>query len=105
MTMDTQIPVIVEKTLATCGCQKFHLDDLDDHLCTCTAHSGTKKTHDWVVDQPVDLFLTTHEVKIQQVVKNRGHHCGYIELASCLVNTTDPVSLVLDLGIPRPFRK
>ncbi len=30
-------------------------DTLDDHLCTCTAHSGSKKVHDWVVDQLVDL--------------------------------------------------
>ncbi len=65
-------------------------------MCTCTAHSGVKKTHDWVVDQLVDLFRTTHRVKTQQVVKVRGQHCGDIEY---LVNDTDPVPLVLDLRL------
>ena len=45
------------------------------------SHSGTKKAHDWVVDQLPDLFRTTHKVKTQQVVKSRGHHCGDLELA------------------------
>jgi hypothetical protein len=31
------------------------------HLCTYTAHSGTKKAHDWVVEQLADLFRTTHQ--------------------------------------------
>jgi hypothetical protein len=44
--MGVQIPVIVEKPLATCGCRKFQLDPLGDHLNTCTAHSGAKKAHD-----------------------------------------------------------
>jgi hypothetical protein len=48
--MDTQIPVIPEKPLANCGFRKFQLDPLGDHLNTCTAHSGAKKTHDWMVD-------------------------------------------------------
>jgi hypothetical protein len=48
----------------------------------------------------VDLFRTTHKVKTQQVVKNRGQHCGDVELAAYLANTTDPVPLVLDLRIP-----
>ena len=66
---------------AACGCRKFHLDALDDHLCTCTAHLGAKKAHDWAVDQLADLFRTTHKVKTQQVVKSRGQQCGDIELA------------------------
>ena len=33
------------------------------------------------------------------MVKNRGHHCGDIELAGYLVNAVGPVSLVLDLRI------
>jgi hypothetical protein len=41
--MGAQIPAIAEKPLATCGCRKFHLDPLGDHLNTCTAHSGAKK--------------------------------------------------------------
>jgi hypothetical protein len=97
--MDTQIPGIPEKSIATCGSKKFQLDPLGDHLNTCTTHSVVKKTHDWMVDQLSDLFRTTHKVKTQQVVKNRGHHCGDIELAGYLGNETGPVSLVMDLRI------
>ncbi len=78
----------------TCGCKKFQLDPLSDHLNTCTDHSGDKKTHDWMVDQIADLFRKTHKVKTQQVVKNRGHHCGDVELPGYLPNTEDPVPLV-----------
>ena len=97
--MGAQIPVIAEKPLATCGCKKFQLDPLGDHLNTCTAHSGAKKAHDWMVDQLADLFRTTHKVKTQQVVKSRGQHCGDIELAGYLANEAGPVPLVLDLRI------
>ena len=76
--MGAQIPVIAEKPLAVCGCKKFRVDALGDHLCTCTSHSGAKKAHDWAVDQLADLFRTTHKVKTQQVVKSRGQHCGDI---------------------------
>ncbi len=72
--------MIAEKPLATSGCRKFQLDPLGDHLNTCTAHSGAKKGHDWMVDQVADFFRTTHKVKTQQVVKSRGQHCGDIEL-------------------------
>jgi len=34
-----------------------------------------------MVDQIDDLFLTTHKVKTQQVIKSRGQHCGDIELS------------------------
>jgi hypothetical protein len=68
-------------------------------LTQCTAHSGAKKAHDWMVDQVADLFRTTHKVKTQQVVKNRGQDCGDIELAGFLANETGPVPLVLDLHI------
>jgi hypothetical protein len=71
-----------------------------NHLCTCTAHSGAKKVHDWAVDQLADLFRTTHTVKTQQqVARNRGQYCGVIELVDYLVKVTDPVPLVLDLHI------
>jgi hypothetical protein len=59
MTMGTQIPVISEKPLATCGCRKFQLDVMGDHLCTCAVHSGDKKAHDWLVNQLADLFHNT----------------------------------------------
>jgi hypothetical protein len=75
------------------------LADVFLHLCTCTTHSGDKKSHDWVVDQLVVLFHTMHKVKTQQVIKSRGHHCGDIELAGYLPHTSDPVPLVLDLRV------
>ena len=97
--MDVQIPAITEKPVAACGCRKFQIDCLGDHLCTCTTHSGAKKEHDWTVDQIADLFRTTHKVKTQQVVKIRGQHCGDIELAGYLANAAGPVPLVLDLRL------
>jgi hypothetical protein len=97
--MGAQIPVIAEKPLAVCGCRKFKIDALGDHLCTCTSHSGAKKAHDWAVDQLADLFRTTHKVKTQQVVKSRGQHCGDLELAAYLANEAGPVPLVLDLRL------
>ena len=75
--MGAQIPVIAENPLATCGCRKFQLDPLGDHLNTCTGHS--------------DLFRTTDKVKTHQVVKSRGHHCGDIELTEYLANESGPV--------------
>jgi hypothetical protein len=97
--MGAQIPVIAEKPLVGCGCRKFQVDAQGDHLCTFTNHSGTKKAHDWVVDQLANLFHTTHKVKTQQVVKSRGQQFGDIELGGYLANTSDPVSLVLDLRV------
>ena len=41
--MGVQIPVIAEKSLVACGCRKFQLDALGDHLCTCTAHSVPRR--------------------------------------------------------------
>ncbi len=37
--------------LSACGCKKFTIDSLGDHVSTCTTHSGTKKSHDREVDQ------------------------------------------------------
>jgi hypothetical protein len=73
--------------------------EMGDHLCTCTAHSGAKKAHDWAVDQLADLFRSTHHTKTEHVTKNRGRHYGDIQLETYLPNVTDPVSLVLDLRI------
>jgi hypothetical protein len=52
-----------------------------------------------MVDQVADLFRTTHKVKTQHVVKNRGEHCGDIQVEDYLANESGPVSLVLDLRI------
>ncbi len=94
-----KIPLVVEMSLSACGCRKFQIDPLGDHLCTCTTHSGAKKDHDWSVDQIADLFHTTHKVKTEQVARSRGHRCGDIELAGYLVNAEGPVPLVLDQHI------
>jgi hypothetical protein len=99
MTMGVQIPVIAEKPLAACGCRKFQLTEMGDHLCTCTAHSGAIKAHDWSVEQLADLFRTTHHTKTQHVTKSRERDCGDIELEVYLANAADPVPLVLDLRI------
>jgi hypothetical protein len=53
------------------------------------------QTHDWEVDQLGDLFHTTHTVKTQHVTKNRGRHCGDVEVSTYLTNVTGPVSLVI----------
>jgi len=58
------------------GWRKCQIDPGDDHLYTCTVHSGAKKVHDWSVDQLTDLFRTTTKVKMEQVVKNRGQDSG-----------------------------
>ncbi len=60
--MGAQIPVIAEKPLAACGCRKFQIEPLGDHLNTCTAHSGVKKAHDWMVAK----FLTSFTQPIKQ---------------------------------------
>jgi hypothetical protein len=91
--------VIVENPLVVCGCRKFQVDVLGDHLCTCTSHSGAKKTHDWMVDQLTDLFRTIHKVKTQQVVKSRGQYCDDIELVGYLANVSGLVPLVMDLRV------
>jgi hypothetical protein len=69
MTMGTQIPVITENPSVTCGYRKFQLDEMGDHLCTCTSHSGVKKAHDWVVEELSDIFRTIHKTKTQHVTK------------------------------------
>ena len=58
--------------------------------------SGAKKAHDWAVDQLADLFCTTHRAKTQQVIRNRGQHCGDIELALVLMETY--VTLMTKIG-------
>ena len=52
-----------------------------------------------MVDQLLDLFRTTHRTKTQQVIRNRGQHCGDIDLAGYLASESGTVPLVLDLRI------
>jgi hypothetical protein len=56
------VPALTEFPRSVCGCKKFVIDTLGDHVNTCTVHSGAKKVHDWTVDQLSDLFHTTHKV-------------------------------------------
>jgi hypothetical protein len=55
-----------------------------------------------MVDQLADLFRTTHKVKTQQVVKNRGQHCGEIELVGYLANEAGPVPYLVNEAGPVP---
>jgi hypothetical protein len=87
MTIGSQIPVVAEKPLVVCGCRKFQLDTMEDHLCTCTAHSGAKKTHDWVVEQLTDLFRTTHKTKTQHVTENWPTTVSEVTLTLVLTDT------------------
>ncbi len=54
---------------------------------------GAKHTTGWLINL-LTFFRTTHKVKIQQVVRSRGQHCGDIELAGYLANEAGPVPLV-----------
>ena len=63
VSVGVQIPILPQLPLLGCGCKKFQIDSLGDHLCTCTSHSGVKKTHDWSTDQITDLFHTKHKVE------------------------------------------
>ncbi len=73
MIMGAQIPVIDEKPLAACGCRKFQLDAMGDHLCT-TGHSGGKKAHDWAVEQLADLSVP-HITPRRNTLIKAGYIC------------------------------
>ena len=75
-------------------CNSVTCDVLGDHVNTDTAHSSSKKAHDWTVERLSDLFHTTHRVKTQQVTKNRGQRCGDIDLTDYL-SVADVVVLLL----------
>jgi hypothetical protein len=85
--------------LSACGCKKFAIDALVDHVSTCTAHSGAKKAHDWAADQIADLFRTTHKVKTQQVTRSQGSDVGTLSWLPTSRIAAGPVPLVLDLCI------
>ncbi len=72
VSVGTQNPTLTKIPISGCGWKKFQTYFLGDHLCTCITHSGVKKAHDWVTDQIVDLFHTTHKVKTQLVTRIRG---------------------------------
>jgi len=98
MSMGDQIPVSVFR-LQEVATRCLWWPPLHHKHRVETVHSGAKKAHDWAVEQPADLFRTTHKVKTQQVTENRRQHCGDIHLDACLTNAVGPVPLVLDLRI------
>jgi len=94
MYVGAQTSAIAKLPPSACGCKKFALGALGDHVSTCTAGPlGSQEGPCWAVEQIANLFRTTHEVKTLQVAKSRGQRCGDIEFAAGLV------SLVLDLRI------
>ncbi len=58
-----------------------------------------RQTTGWLI-KLLTFFAQRIKEKTQQVVKNRVHHCGDIQVAGYLGNDADPVPLVLDLRIP-----
>ena len=63
MCVGAQIPAITELPPSDCGCKKFALDALGDHVSTCTAHSG-------VSDVATSSFLPT-----SLTLRGRCHWC------------------------------
>ena len=43
------LPRLHNSPLAKCGCKKFCMDFHGDHTSTCIPHSGSSKSHDWMV--------------------------------------------------------
>ena len=97
LAVGAQIPQIVVLPPSTCGFKKFVVDDLGDHVTTRTTHSGTKKPHDWTVEQLTDFFRTTTTVKTTQVALSRGLRVSQrgvdsdIELAVFLADTVGTI--------------
>jgi hypothetical protein len=52
--------------------EKFTLDPLGGHVNTCTTPSGSRRVHDWTVEQLPDFFRTRRKVKTQQEAKQLG---------------------------------
>jgi hypothetical protein len=73
-----QIPVITSLTSSTFDYKRFSIDALGDHVNTCTVHPGTKKVHDWTVENLTDLF--SHTPQRKDTTGDRGQRCGDIEL-------------------------
>ncbi len=85
--MGAQIPVIPEKPLPVCGCRKFKIDALGDHLCTCTSHSGAKKAHDLTTGRLINLL--TFFVRPTRLRHNRWLRAGDSTAEICTVNLSD----------------
>ena len=81
-----------------CGCRKFIIDKLGDHVSTCTAHSAAQIAHDWTVERLACLLRTVgHVVKTQfKVTASRGRKRGDIEIAHYLHHAAGGRSLILD---------
>ena len=96
--MGAQIPILAEKPLVSCGCKKFKVDTLGDHLNTLFVPI-TRVPRRLTTGRLVNL-LTFFAQHIQQKLnRSRGQHCGDVELVGYLANTAGPVPLVLHLRI------
>ena len=82
--------MIVALSPSACGCRKFALDALWDHVKLVYRSFYLQEAHDCAVEQLGDLFCTTLEVKTQQVAQSRDQRCGDIELAAYLADAAGP---------------
>ena len=55
LVVGAHMPCIAVLPASTCGSKRFKLDALDDHVSTCTGHSGDKKVHDRADEQLAEL--------------------------------------------------
>jgi hypothetical protein len=69
--VDANVPALAELPLSACGCRKFQIDTLGDHLCTCTGHSGAKKAHDWAAN---DIDRSLNEAAADKIRKYRADY-------------------------------
>ena len=100
-TLGLEVPVLAslprrnQCTPALCGCKKHGMNLFGDHTSTCTAHSGTTKTHDWAVGVLGPHFRTAgHTVRSQHQVT-----ASDVEIKSYLQDAAGHRSLVFDLSI------
>ena len=74
---------------------------ISDYCCTCTAHSGATKAHDWMVSRLGPLFHTAgHRVRTQHAVSAFvGQKHGDVEIINYLQDTAGARNLVFNLSI------
>ena len=79
------------------------MDFHGDHTCTCTAHSGATKAHDWMVSVLGPLFRTAgHTVRTQHgVTASAGQRRGDVEIRKYLRDQVVPTRLCILLRSAR----
>jgi hypothetical protein len=97
----SSLPRVHNRPLAKCGCKKHALDLYNDHISTCTAHSGATKAHDWMEGALGLLFRTAgHTVRTQHgVTASAGQRRGDVKIRSYLQAAAGRRSLVFDLSM------